>query len=356
MNNTQLFDALSHIDETLVNRAAPVSKTSSVLQWRRLLRWGGAVAAVLVAAVAVAVAVSMLMGDPGSPTGQEFPMEKIYSVAQTHYGGLNLISDEEADVSLKTVRGQDENHPKIDTYTILGTEYKLSYQQSAFFPRAGVSEHRFKMSNPQRPYAGENLIDFYDDGSLAGIYYAELGFVDLNSCDTDEDVIAAAEAIISQYTDVSRYTHVERSRHRPETKECFIFWYNEVGGKRLPGDTIMAISEKGTVWGITIGFAYDFILTEEQLPTNEEITEIIMKQIEAQNLCNAETVRDIIIEYDIIIYQGEFYAHTKVGFLYTEVLDDGTERERPGGLEYLIPIIGSSVSYKYSETPPATDD
>lgn len=357
MNNTQLFDALSHIDETLVNRAAPVAKTAPVLRRGRLLRWGGAVAAALVAVTMVAVAVPMLTGDQGSPTGQEFPMEKIYSVAQTHLNGSSLISDEEADVSLKTVRGQDENHPKIDIYTILGTEYKLSYQQSTFSPRVSVSVHRFEMSDALRPYAGvSSLIDFYDDGSLAGIFCMELGFIDLNSSDKDEDVIAAAETIISQYTDISRYTNVERYRHTSETKGGFIFWYNEVGGKRLPGNTVMAISEDGMVWGIIIGFAYDFILTEDQLPTNEDITEIVMKQNEVQNLCNAETVRDFIIEYDIIIYQGEFYAHTKAGFFYTETLEDGTERKQYGSLEYLIPIIGSSVSYKYSEAPPATDE
>ena len=356
MNNNQLFDALSYVNETLVDRATPVAKTAPAIRKGRLLRWGGAVAAVL-AAVALA-AVPRLMGDRGSLPGQEFPMEKIYSVAQTHLGGTSLISDEEADVSLKTVKGQDEDHPKIETYTLNGTEYNLSYQESAYFPRSGVSEHRFTMSYVQRPYAGvSSLIDFYDDGSLAGVYCMELGFIDLNSSDKDEDVIAAAEAIISQYTDISRYTNVERDRHTPETKGGFIFWYNEVGGKRLPGNTIMAISEEGTVWGISIGFDYDFILTEDQLPTNEDITEIVMKQIEVQNLCNAETVRDFIIEYDIIIYQGEFYAHTKAGFFYTETLEDGTERNiRYGSLEYLIPIIGSSVSYKYSEAPPATDD
>lgn len=147
-------------------------------------------------------------------------MEKIYSVAQTHYGGSSLISDEEADVSLKSVKSQDENHPKNDTYTIRGTEYELSYEYSVFYPKAGFSEHSFELVGARKVYLYESdikpRIDIRDDGSLAGIYLLDLGSIDMSH--SDDDVIAAAEAIAMQYTDISRYEYAERKRSVPDSK------------------------------------------------------------------------------------------------------------------------------------------
>lgn len=348
MKGKTAFEAMEGIDPRYILEAAP---DAAVVVGRKtkFLRLTAVAAALALVAAVGAVMVPMLMKEPGIPTEDNIPVEKIYSVAQTHYNGTSLISDEEADVSLKTVKSQDENHPKIDTYTIKGTEYELSYLYSVFYPKAGFSEHSFELVGAQKAFLSQTdikpRIDIRDDGSIAGIYLLDLGSIDMSHSDDDEDVIAAAEAIAMQYTDISRYEYAERKRSMPDSKGGFVIWYNEVGGKELPGTTTLAISDDGLVWAISIGFDYDFTLTEEQLPSNEKISEIVKYLIEIQNLCNVETVCDIIIEYDIIIFNGEFYAHTMFGFRYTEVLEDGTDRDQYGSLEYLIPITGASFSY-----------
>ena len=124
MKGKTAFNAMEGIDPRYILEAAPDAavRKGSKAKFLRLT----AVAAALAVVVAVgAVMVPMLMKEPEIPTEGNIPVEKIYSVAQTHLSRNSLISDEEADVSLKSVKSKDENRPAIESYTIKGIEYEL---------------------------------------------------------------------------------------------------------------------------------------------------------------------------------------------------------------------------------------
>ena len=80
------------------------------------------------------------------------------------------------------------------------------------------------------------------------------------------------------------------------------------------------------------------------------IIEIVKKNIVDNNLCNIDTVRDVNVEYTIVVFRGDVYAHVYVDLVYA-VNQNDTEGMQTGHLEYLIPIPSASVSYGESETP-----
>ena len=355
MKGKTAFDALGSIDPRYILEAAPDAPVATVSKRAKILRLSAVAAALALVVAAGAVMVPMLIEEPEIPTEDITPnisAENIFSVAQTHYGATSLIPD--ADVSLKNVVSQDENRPDKNSFVFKGTEYDLAYRESVFYPEADCSVHLFEVKNalstqPQDPDIRPR-VNYYTDGSLAGIYSMELGVIDMSNGDADDYVISAAEAIVEQYADLSRYECVSRIRTTPDTKSGFIYWYNKIGDKSLPGATSISITEDGVVQAITIGLDYGFSLTEEQLPTNEQIIEIVKKKVADENLLDPDTARDWTVNYTIIVFRGEVYAHAIVGFLYTELSENDVEQDRLGGVEYLIPITGASVSYGESET------
>lgn len=357
MKGKTAFNAMEGIDPRYILEAAPDAAAPVVVGRRTKFLRLVAVAAALAVVVAVgAVVAPMLMKEPENPTEDEIPDEKIYSVASTVYNGLSLISSVEADLILNPVEMQDENHPPKDTFVFKNAVYDLVYQKSFFHPEQDYSVHRFEVKNAQTTHPhpinsdSRPCVFFFDDGSMAGIQYMELGFIDMSECDTDEYVISAAQVIAEQYTDLGRYEHSYRIRHTDTSKGGFVIWYNEIGGKQLPGNTSIGITNKGVVWALSIGFDFHFSIQEEHLPTNERIIEIVKKNIVDNNLCNIDTVRDVNVEYTIVVFRGDVYAHVYVNLVYA-VNQNDTEGMQTGHLEYLIPIPSASVSYGESETP-----
>lgn len=344
MNNTQLFDALSYVNETLVDRAVPVSKAVPAKRRGRLLRWGGAVAAVLIAVTVAAVAVPMLTITPSKPPEvPRFVLQRVYKNVLTDvaWGPEEGISMYVEDV------GQIE-HPEGQVFRMRGVEYPLTYVRSLYYPTEDTMMHEYSLEIDGQYRGDSPYVMLTDDGDLFRTGFFSMGEIDMSAVENDDELIRLVEEALAEFVDFDAYEFVEIT---PKGYRQ-IKWYNKMGEYILPGTVSVGVmASDGRVSALYKCVAHEVTVTEADLPTDDEIRALVTEDIQNTHLVlyGPAELGDVVHK-EIIERDGVECVYVSVEAEYTVKVDTGKEYRNKQELWYIIPVE-SPASARNIEQP-----
>ena len=332
MNNTQLFDALSYVNETLVDRAASVAKTAPAIRKGRLLRWGGAVAAVLIAVTVAAVTVPMLTITPSKPPeSPRFVLQRVYK---------NVLTDvawgPEEGISMYVEDVGQIDHPEGQVFRMRGVEYPLTYVRSLYYPTEDTMMHEYSLEIDGLYRGDSPYVMLTDDGALFRTGFFSMGEIDMSAVENDDELIRLVEEALAEFVDFDAYEFVEITPNGYRQ----IKWYNKLGEYILPGAVSVGVmSSDGQVSSLYKCVAQEVTVTEADLPTDDEIRALVTEDIQNTHLVlHGPAELGEVVHKEIIERDGVECVYVSVESEYTFKADTGKEYRNKQELWYIIPV------------------
>lgn len=340
MNNNQLFDALSYVNETLVDRATPVAKTAPAIRKGRLLRWGGAVAAVLAAVTVAAVAVPMMMRG-GEPPLTEPPVNTNGMIEVS----AEVLADGSAD-EVMSVKNQQlflEKPPVHESFTVGGQNYPLTYEYSVYYTVDDILGHLYRVEGIEG--FGENdeqfpYVMYTDDGELLRTGYFYLGQIDMTRA-TDEKALARLleEALAAYGVSFAGYETIDVHT----VIHTAVIWSNRIGELKDPRFTRTVIDPEGRITVLMDLPRVELTITEEDIPSDAAI--VAMAEEMANRSAHAEhgpVDARYVEEKRLLFREGQFWIDAYV-FVHKTVVDQLNGKSYYTGtvIRYFIPVESS---------------
>lgn len=339
MKGKTAFNAMEGIDPRYILEAAPdaVVRKGSKAKFLRLT----AVAAALAVVVAVgAVMVPMLMKEPAAPAEtSRFTLQRVY---KSHYADEAWGPEGAIDMYVQLVEWAE--HPEGQVFTLNGVEYPLTYVRSLYYPDEDTLMHEYSLDIEGWSPSDDPWVLLTDDGTLFRTGCFNMGYVDMNQSNSDDELIRLVEEAMADFADFDSYEFVKFNKNDPNGYRK-ITWYNTIGDYQVPGPISFGVMPDGSISNMYKEISHEITITEADLPTDDEIRALVAEDVKNTDMALYGPVRlGTVCHKEIIEQNGAECVYIYVEAEYTVKFDTDKEYVNKQNLWYVIPIIPNEDS------------